>query len=94
MPPWTASLEPLDAQLRSGQLGLDEAVRDTPSLQVPPPEHELIAALQDRGSPVVPVLLLACCLRNHNRPLLYWLQQLLAPSLALSQAEVAALLRE
>ena len=72
MPPWTASLEPLDAQLRSGQLGLDEAVRDTPSLPVPPPEHELIAALQDRGGRVVPVLLLACCLRNHNRPLLYW----------------------
>ena len=93
MPPWTASLAPLDAQLRSGQLGLDEAVRDTPSLPVPPPEHELIAALQDRGGRVVPVLLLACCLRNHNRPLLYWLQQLLAPSLALSQAEVAALLR-
>ena len=93
MDSWTASLAPLDAQLRSGQLGLDEAVRDTPSLPVVPPEHELIDALQDRGSLVVPVLLLACCLRNHNRPLLYWLQQLLAPALALSQAEVAALLR-
>ena len=93
IPPWTESLAPLDAQLRSGQLGLDEAVRDTPSLPVVPPEHELIDALQDRGSLVVPVLLLACCLRNHNRPLLYWLQQLLAPALALSQAEVAALLR-
>ena len=93
MPPWTASLAPLDAQLRSGQLSLDAAVRDTPSLPEPPPEHELIAALQDRGGRVMPVLLLACCLRNHNRPLLYWLQQLLAPALALSQAEVVALLR-
>ena len=93
MDSWTASLAPLDAQLRSGQLGLDEAVRNTPPLPVPPPEHELIAALQDRDGLVVPVLLLACCLRNHNRPLLYWLQQLPAPALALSQAEVAALLR-
>ena len=91
-PPWITSLAPLDAQL-----GLDEAVHDTPSLLVPPHEHELIAALQQqRGGPVVPVLVLACCLRNHDRPLLNWLQFLPDDSSgapALSQAEVSALLR-